>query len=103
MKMSNDWLMFMFLKLKKVKISKLSCLVFQVIRPLAFHRPKALGKLGNIVAETFCFLSMFPSLPTPGNIVTEAKMFPSKFRNIFVAETMFISLPTCFQLEKHFS
>ena len=71
---------------------------------------KALGKLGNIVAETFCFLSMFPSLPTTGNIVAEtkfvfqeAKMFPNKFRNIFVAETMFPSLPTCFQLEKHFS
>ena len=71
---------------------------------------KALGKLGNIVAETFSFLSMFPCLPTPGNIVVEtkfasweAKMFPDKFRNIFVAETMFPSLPTCFQLEKHFS
>ena len=28
----------------------------------------------------------------------EAKMFLSKFRNIFVAETMFPSLPTCFQM-----
>ena len=28
----------------------------------------------------------------------EAKMFPKKFRNIFVAETMFPSLPTCFQM-----
>ena len=43
---------------------------------------------------------MFPCLPTPGNIVAEtkfasweAKMFPDKFRNIFVAETMFPSLP----------
>ena len=49
---------------------------------------------------------MFPCLPTPGNIVAEtkfasweAKMFPDKFRNIFVAETMFPSLPTCFQLK----
>ena len=25
-------------------------------------------------------------------------MFPNKFRNIFVAETMFPSLPTCFQV-----
>ena len=63
--------------------------------------------------ETFCLLSMFPCLPTPGNIVAEtkfasreAKMFPNKFRNIFVAETMFPkfpSLPTCFYLEKHCS
>ena len=71
---------------------------------------KSMGRLGNIVAETFSFLSMFPCLPTPGNIVAEtkfasweAKMFPDKIRNIFVAETMFPSLPTCFQLEKHFS
>ena len=52
---------------------------------------------------------MFPSnvscLPTSGNIVAEtkfasqeAKMFPNKFRNIFVAETMFPSLLTCFQM-----
>ena len=48
---------------------------------------------------------MFPCLPTSGNIVAEikfasqeAKMFPKKFRNIFVAETMFPSLPTCFQM-----
>ena len=39
---------------------------------------------------------MYPCLPTSGNIVAEAKfasqeenMFPNKFRNIFVAETMF--------------
>ena len=25
-------------------------------------------------------------------------MFPNKFRNIFVAEAMFPSLPTCFQM-----
>ena len=48
---------------------------------------------------------MFPCLPTSGNIVAEtkfafqeAKMFPNKFRNIFVAETMFPSLPACFQM-----
>ena len=70
--------------------------------------PKALGKLGNIVAETFNFLSMFPCLPTPGNIVAEtkfasweAKMFPDKFRNIFVAETMFPSLPATGNMRKH--
>ena len=48
---------------------------------------------------------MFPCLPISGNIVPEtkfasqeAKMFPNKIRNIFVAETMFSSLPTCFQM-----
>ena len=25
-------------------------------------------------------------------------MFPNKFRNVFVAETMFPNLPTCFQM-----
>ena len=50
---------------------------------------------------------MFPIkvslLLTSGNIVAEtkfasqeAKMFPNKFRNIFVAKTMFPGLPTCF-------
>ena len=41
-----------------------------------------------------------PYLPSSGNIVAEtkfasqeAKMFPKKFRNNFVAETMFPSLP----------
>ena len=64
-----------------------------------------MGKLGNIVAETLCSLPMFPCLPTSGNIVAktkfasqEAKMFLKKFRNIFVAETMFPSLPTSFQM-----
>ena len=28
----------------------------------------------------------------------EAKMFPKEFRDIFVAETMFPSFPTCFQM-----
>ena len=47
---------------------------------------------------------MFPCLLTSENVVEtkfasqEAKMFPNKFRNIFVAETMFPSLPTCFQI-----
>ena len=48
---------------------------------------------------------MFPCLATSGNIVAEtifafqeAQMFSNKFRNIFVAETMFSSLPTCFQM-----
>ena len=47
----------------------------------------------------------YVSYPTSGNIVAEAKfafqeakMFPKKFRNIFVAETMFPSLPTCCQM-----
>jgi hypothetical protein len=53
---------------------------------------KALGKLGNIVLETFViparffmFPQMFPCFPTLGNIVAEtkfasreAKMFPQK-------------------------
>ena len=50
------------------------------------------------------FPFMFPCLPTSENIVAktkfasqEAKMFPNKFRNIFVKETMFPGLPTCFQ------
>ena len=56
---------------------------------------------------------MFPCLPTSGKIVAEtkfafqeAKMFPKKFRNVFVADTMFPSFPRynvfkCFQREKH--
>ena len=47
----------------------------------------------------------FPCLPTTGNFVAEiifasqeAKMFPKKFRNIFVPEPIFPSLPTCFQM-----
>ena len=48
---------------------------------------------------------MFPCLSPLGNIAVEtnfatqgAKMFPNKFRNIFVAETIFPSLPTCYQM-----
>ena len=59
--------------------------------------------LTSAVLAYQCFLPMFPCLPTSGNIVAEtkfasqeAKMFPNKFRNIFVAETMFDSLPTRF-------
>ena len=66
------------------------------------------SKLENIVAETFYFLSMFTRLPTSVNIVAEtklifreAKMFPNKFRNIFVAETMFPSLPKTGNMTKH--
>ena len=68
---------------------------------------KAPGKVGNIVAKTLCFLPMFLCLPTSGNInivaetkfpSQEAKMFHNKFRNISIAETMFPSLPTCFQM-----
>ena len=51
---------------------------------------------------------MFRCLPTSGNIVAEtkltsqeAKMFSNKLRQNFDAETMFPSLPTCFQQEKH--
>ena len=46
---------------------------------------KALSKPRNIVAE-----KQFAS--------QDAKMFPIKFRNIFVVKTMFSSLPTCFQM-----
>jgi hypothetical protein len=59
------------------------------------HPTKALGKLGNIVVETFVILDVSSNvslyLPIHGNIVAEtklgnasqeAKMFPSKFRNI---------------------
>ena len=65
---------------------------------------KALGKLKTLLRKNH-FLSMFPFLPTTGNIVAEtklaiqkAKMFLNKFINIFVAETMLPSLPTCFQM-----
>jgi hypothetical protein len=34
--------------------------------------------IGNIVAGTFCFLSMFPSLLTPGNIVPGTKFASGK-------------------------
>jgi hypothetical protein len=51
---------------------------------------KALGKLGNIVVETFVIFDVSSKvLPTCGNIVAEtnvasreAKMFPCEFRNI---------------------
>ena len=50
--------------------------------------PKAVSELGNTVAETLCFLSMFSCLPTSENVVAETKFaseeFTSKFRNIFV-------------------
>ena len=42
---------------------------------------KALGKLGNIVAETFVtrdVSSKFPCLPTRGNIVAETNLLPGK-------------------------
>ena len=32
-----------------------------------------LGKLGNIVAETLCFLTIFHCFPTSGNIAAETK------------------------------
>ena len=41
---------------------------------------------------------MFPCLPASGNVVAETKMFPNKFRNIFVAETMFPSLSARFRV-----
>ena len=70
------------------------------------HQRKALGKLGNIFVETLCFLPMFPCFPTCGNIVAEAKLnlLPRKqkcfLRNseTFFGETMFPSLPTCFEM-----
>ena len=68
---------------------------------------KALGKLGNI-AETLCFLSMFPCLPTSGNIVAgtkfasqEAKTLAKKVRYIFDVESMFPSLPICLKCFQH--
>ena len=53
--------------------------------------------------ETLCFLLMFPCLPTSGNTVAEtkftsqkAKMFPKKFRKIFVVKTLcFLSMFPC--------
>ena len=50
-------------------------------------------------------INQFPCLPTWGNIVAdtkfvwqEANMSSNKLRNIFVTETMFPGLPTCFQM-----
>ena len=64
--------------------------------------------VSNFLGSLYVFyqsLSMFPCLPTSRNIVAEtkfasqeAKMFPKKFRNIFVAEAMFPSFLACFQM-----
>ena len=50
-----------------------------------------LGKLGNIVAETLCFLSVFPCLPT-------SKNFPLRKQCFLVCPHIF----KCFQDEKIF-
>ena len=60
---------------------------------------KALGKLGNIAAETLCFLSIFPCLPTSGNIVGE-----TKFASQLLRKQCFLVRPRvfkCLQHEKH--
>ena len=63
------------------------------------------GLFSFVYKWPYCFLSMFLCLPTSGNIVAETKfasqetkMFPNKFRNVFVAETMFTGFPACFQM-----
>ena len=57
---------------------------------ITFFISRALGKLGNIVAETICFLyQCFPVCPPRETLLRkQAKMFPN------IVETMFPSLPT---------
>ena len=59
----------------------------------------------GITIVLYCYRNImfpmtFPSFPTSGDIVAEIKfllkMFPNKFRNICVVDTMFPSLSTCF-------
>ena len=64
-----------------------------------------MGKLGNIVAETLCFLSMFPCLPTSGKFVAETKFATREAKNVsqqiqkhFCCGNDVSSLPTCFKL-----
>ena len=60
-----------------------------------------LSTSGNIVAETLCFLSMFPCWSTSGNIVAETLCFLSMFPCLstsgnIVAETLcFLSMFPC--------
>ena len=63
------------------------------------------SKLGNIVAETLCFLSMFPCLPTSDNVVAEikfasqeSKIVSQQIRKRFGRGNNVPSLPTCSQM-----
>ena len=59
--------------------------------------PKALGKVGNIVAERLCFLSMFPCLPTSRNIVAETKfLLPRKQKCLPTNLETFLLRKQCF-------
>ena len=50
-----------------------------------------LGERGNIVAEKLCFRKCLPTHRKLAEFAArEAKMFPIKFRNIFLAGTMFL-------------
>ena len=58
-----------------------------------------------MLRKHFVLYQCLPVCPPRGNIVAdtkfaswEAKMYPNKFRNIFVEETLFPILPTCFQM-----
>ena len=60
---------------------------WMIISTRLFSRQSRKHCCGNIVAETLCFLPMFPCLPTSGNIVAETKfaskegkMFPNKLK-----------------------
>ena len=70
---------------------------------LIYKWSKALGKLGNIVAETFCFLSMFLSLPTRGNIVAETKFASRKAKCFPTNSETFLLRKQCFQVCPHVS
>ena len=103
MEMKRSYQLFLLIMINYSSLVLLRYLSVGHIDKTFFHqlsfdlsRPKALVKLRNIVAETLCFLSMFPCLPTSGNIDAEtkltfaskkAKMFPNKFRNIFCCGT----------------
>ena len=53
----------------------------------------SLGKLENIVAETLFFINISLFVHLEEDCRGKQKMFPNTFRNNFVAETMFPSLP----------
>ena len=55
-----------------------------------------LGERGNIVAEKLCFRKCLPTHRKLAEFAArEAKMFPIKFRNIFLAGTLQCSFPVC--------
>ena len=77
-------------------------------------RIQALGKLGNIVAETLCFLSMYQYFPIRSPRETllrkqnlfsrKQKCFPTNSKTFLLRKQCFLVCPhvfKCFQHEKH--